>query len=153
MEIKDILKKSLTISGIIVFIDQLLKIIAIKLCSNSNIEIIDNIFSITQIENTGMALGLNEGNFKNIIISSLIIILMFRYLYTQRKFINKITLTTVSLILGGGISNLIDRIFRGGVIDFIKILDFPIFNLADISVVLGCILFAFYIIKFDIKTK
>lgn len=153
MEIKDILKKSLIISGIIIFIDQLLKIIAIKLCSNSNIEIIDNIFSITQIENTGMALGLNEGNFKNIIISSLIIIFMFRYLYTQKKYINKITLTTVSFIIGGGISNLIDRIFRGGVIDFIKILDFPIFNLADISIVLGCILFAFYIIKFDIKTK
>lgn len=153
MEIKDILKKSFIISGIIIFIDQFLKFLAIKLCSTSSIEIIQGIFSLQQIENTGMAFGLNEGNFKNIILSSIILLFMVRYLYVQRKFINKITLTTLNFVIAGGVSNLLDRIFRGGVIDFIKVLDFPIFNIADISIVIGCVLFAVYIIKFDIKTK
>ena len=153
METKEIAKRTIIISGIIIIIDQILKFIAIKFCSNANLEIIPGIFSITQIENTGIAFGLNEGNLKNIIISSIIILFMIKYLFTQKKFINKITLTTVSLIIAGGISNIIDRIFRGGVIDFIKISNFPIFNLADVCIIIGCVLFGFYIIKFDIKTK
>lgn len=153
METKEIVKRTIIISGIIIIIDQLLKFIAIKFCSNTSIEIIPGILSITQIENTGIAFGLNEGNLKNIVITSVIILFMIRYLFTQKKFINTITLTTVDFIIAGGISNIIDRIFRGGVIDFIQISNFPIFNLADICIVVGCILFAFYIIKFDIKTK
>lgn len=153
METKDIAKRTIIISGIIIIIDQILKFIAIKFCSENNIEIIPGFFTITQIENTGIAFGLNEGNFKNLIITTAIIIFMIRYLFTQKKFINKITLTTVDFIIAGGISNILDRIFRGGVIDFIQISKFPIFNLADICIVIGCILFAFYIIKFDIKTK
>ena len=153
METKDIVKRTVIISGIVIIIDQLFKSFAIKFCSNSNIDIIPGIFSITQIENTGIAFGLNEGNLKNIIITSFIIFFMIRYLFTQKKFINKITLTTVDFIIAGGISNILDRIFRGGVIDFIKIASFPIFNLADICIVIGCILFAVYIIRFDLKTK
>lgn len=153
MESKEIAKKTIIITGIIIVLDQLLKYIAIKFCSEVNIEIIPGILTLSQIENTGIAFGLNEGNLKNIIITSAIIFFMIRYLFTQKKFINKITLTTVDFIIAGGISNIIDRIFRGGVVDFIKISDFPIFNLADICIVIGCILFGFYIIKFDIKTK
>lgn len=153
METKEIANKTLIISGIIIIIDQLLKCIAIKFCSEFDFEIIPGVLTITQIENAGIAFGLNQGNLKNIIITSVIIIFMVRYLFTQKKFINKITLTTVDFIIAGGISNIIDRIFRGGVIDFIKISNFPIFNFADICIVVGCILFGFYIIKFDIKTK
>lgn len=153
METKEIAKRTIIIAGIIIIIDQLLKVLAIKFCSNSNIDILSGIVSITKIENTGIAFGLNEGNLKNIIITSFIIFFMIRYLFTQKKFINKITLTTVDFIIAGGISNILDRIFRGGVIDFIKISNFPVFNLADICIVVGCILFGVYIIKFDIKTK
>lgn len=153
METKEIAKRTIIIAGIIIIIDQLLKVLAIKFCSNSNIDILSGIVSITKIDNTGIAFGLNEGNLKNIIITSFIIFFMIRYLFTQKKFINKITLTTVDFIIAGGISNILDRIFRGGVIDFIKISNFPVFNLADICIVVGCILFGVYIIKFDIKTK
>lgn len=54
------------------------------------------------------------------------------------------------MICGGGISNLIDRICRGHVIDYIdinKIINYPIFNIADISIALGIILLIIYIIK------
>ena len=52
-------------------------------------------------------------------------------------------ITSIALILGGGIGNLIDRLFRGHVIDYIdinKFITYPLFNLADICIVLGVIL-------------
>lgn len=153
MENKDILKRTLIISGIIIFIDQILKLIISIICKDSNFEIIKNIFCFTKIENTGVAFSLNQGNFKNIIISSVIIVFIIKYLFTNQKFLNPITVISLDFIIGGGISNLIDRIFRGGVLDFIKISTFPIFNIADIFVVLGWGMYAYYIIKFEIKRK
>ena len=58
---------------------------------------------------------------------------------------NNLSLLSFSLILGGAVGNLIDRIFRGRVIDFIDIspvFNFPTFNIADILVVIGWIAFA-----------
>ena len=153
MENKSILKRTIIIVAIIVLIDQILKIVAIKLCSDSDIEIIKNFFYLTNAKNQGVAFSLNSGNFKNIIISSVILIFIIRFLITQKKYLNPISLTCLDMVLGGGFGNLIDRIFRGGVIDFIKIVDFPIFNFADIAVVLGWIIFACYIIKFEVIKK
>ena len=153
MESKDILKRTLIISIIVVGIDQILKILAIVFCSESSIEIIKNVFYLTKIENIGVAFGLNEGNIKNILISGVIIFLIIRYLITQKKYLNTITLTCLDLVVAGGISNLIDRIIRGGVIDFIQISDFPVFNLADVVVICGWILFSVYIIKFEFSKK
>ena len=61
----------------------------------------------------------------------------------------KKTVMSLILILAGGFSNLIDRIFRGYVVDFIdvnEIINFPMFNLADILIFTGCALFAIFLI-------
>ena len=65
------------------------------------------------------------------------------------------TLISLLLILSGGIGNLIDRLFRGYVIDYIdiNILDFPNFNIADISIALGIVLLIIYIIKTMLSDK
>ena len=153
MENKVILKRTLIIGIVVILIDQILKIIAINLCSNGSVEIIQNIFSIDYTKNIGVAFSLNKDNLKNIIISACIIIFIIRYLFTQKKFLNPITLTCLDMVIAGGISNLIDRILRGGVVDFIKVLNFPIFNFADIMVVLGWVLFAIYILKIEVIKK
>lgn len=62
----------------------------------------------------------------------------------------------ISFIIAGGISNLIDRIFRGAVIDFIDItpiINFPVFNLADIMIVIGVAIFMIEMIKNIIKNE
>ena len=82
----------------------------------------------------------------NIIISIFIISNNYQiYGIKQREMTNKFTNISLALILAGGFGNLIDRIFRGRVIDFIDIspvFNFPTFNIADILVVIGWIAFA-----------
>ncbi len=61
------------------------------------------------------------------------------------------TILFISFIIAGGFSNLLDRIFRGAVLDFIKIGSFPVFNLADVFIVIGWILFVVNIMRFSFK--
>ena len=143
MENKTIIKRTVIISAIIIFLDQITKFIVIKLYSENSFEIIKNIFYIDLTQNTGIAFSLNSGNLKNILISGLILFFIIRFLFTQKKYLNIMTLTTLDLVIAGGISNLIDRIFRGGVIDFISISEFPIFNIADVFVVIRMVIICF----------
>lgn len=136
------------ISTSIIIIDQIIKIIIGQLIKDS-IKIIPRILEIEVIKNTGFAFGLNSGNIKNIMITIIVLILIINFIKNQFKLIDNKTMFSLSLMLGGGVSNLIDRFIRGGVFDFIKISTFPIFNLADITVVVGWILLVINIIKFS----
>ena len=138
MELKRILKIMLSIVLVLIIIDQFSKIIV-------------DVFVITKIENEGMAFGMNKNNLKNICLMLLVLTLIIRYVINQKKFMTLKTIIFISFIIAGGISNLVDRVFRGAVLDFIKVGNFPIFNLADIFIVLGWILFIINIMLFSFK--
>lgn len=77
-------------------------------------------------------------------------------MFTQFEKMNLIAKFSLCLIISGGVSNLLDRLFRGYVIDYINIEEFfkfPIFNLADIYVVAGWIIFVITTIIFSFKQK
>ena len=91
-----------------------------------------------------------------IIINVIIIGILMKFVISKRDEINNALLIAISLIIAGGIGNLIDRIFRGYVIDFIDInpvFKYPVFNIADIFVVTGCIVIAIDLIYRTIKSK
>lgn len=132
---------------IIIIVDQLTKL----LFANQNMDIISNILSFHYIKNMGVAFGIGK-NFTPIIIIAniLIIIVTIAFIKIKWKELDNISFISLSFIIAGGISNLIDRIFRGYVIDFInvKFIDFPTFNIADIFVVIGIIIiFITYLYK------
>ena len=77
----------------------------------------------------------------------LVLAIIIRFLVTQKKNLNYKTTIFISMMIAGGISNVIDRIFRGAVFDFIKIGDFPVFNIADSIIVIGWILFVIDLIR------
>ena len=107
-------------------------------------------WSIDYVKNYGAAFNMFSGS--RIFLSTLssIIGLVLIYLIINKKNINNIDLLSYSFILGGTIGNGIDRITRGYVIDFIKLnyINFPVFNLADISINIGFILIIYGLIKY-----
>lgn len=153
-------KKILLIISIIflaVFIDQIAKEIIIKNIFNSSIEIIKGFLSFTYVENTGGAYGIGSNNILMFIIINVIIIgILIKFVISKREEISTILLVAISLIIAGGMGNLIDRIFRGYVVDFIDInpvFKYPVFNIADIFVVTGCIVIAIDLIYRTIKSE
>ncbi len=132
----------------LIVIDQVSKI----LVSNFLKEPVGNEFvGLEIVTNTGMALGFNEGNIKNILLTIFVLLIIIRFVKNQIERIDTKTMVAISLVLAGGIGNLIDRFFRGGVLDFIKLYKIPIFNLSDVFVVLGWILLVIFIIDFTRK--
>lgn len=127
---------------VLIVLDQTIKqVVFNKLYTKIQFVIIKNILSITYVENTGGAYGIGNNNILFIIISNLIIIATIIFIILSKKYnLTNKEYFGLTLILAGGTSNFLDRIFRGYVIDYIDInelISFPMFNLADICVVIG----------------
>lgn len=136
---------------ILVVIDQILKFIVICNRDVLPIQVIKNVVQFSYQENFGIAFGIAAGGRSIFIIVNLVIIgIIIKFLSTQMTNLSELKKILLSIIIAGGIGNLIDRIFRGYVIDYIdftQIINFPIFNFADIMIVIGTIGFAIVIIK------
>ena len=139
-------------------IDQLSKWIALSsLKPIGNITIIENWFDLTFVENRGAAFGILEGQrWFFIIMVLLVTVIAFRFLYKMEKRdkAHNWLRFSIVLILSGAWGNVIDRIFRGYVVDYFEFtfIDYPVFNIADIYVVVGAILMSILVL-FVIKDE
>lgn len=112
--------------------------------------VIEDFFYISHVRNTGAAWGIFDGNtFILVWMTGIVLLVMFCFLF----FTNRMGLTIpVAMIVGGGLGNLYDRIFRDGVVDFLDVYifgyDYPVFNVADSILVCGVILLVIYVIFF-----
>jgi len=136
-------KKILIISStafLIVFFDQLTKFFIVKHFKVSqSLPILNNIFHLTFVKNTGAGFGILKGFNSFLILISLAVIGIIFYYYRQIKQ-NQILLQIIAaFVLGGTIGNLIDRINLGYVIDFLDFRIWPVFNIADSFVTIGII--------------
>ena len=82
-----------------------------------------------------------------IYVTSLVILIIFSYIIIRYKLESVSLLVSFALIIGGGIGNLTDRIRFGYVVDFLDFRIWPVFNIADIAVVTGCLLMIFSLFK------
>ena len=143
----------LIILGIcIILLDQITKVILI----GKNITVIPNVLNFTYTENTGVAFGIGSNNLLFIIIVNIIVLgMIIKFIKEREEQVNFSILISLILILSGGIGNLIDRIVRGYVIDFIDInlFNFPNFNIADISISIGIISLIFILCNSILKEK
>lgn len=139
------------IAALVIF-DQLTKIlVAGNMVLYESIPVIPKLFSLTYIHNYGAAWGMfSEHRWVFLIITAVALIIMPIILYRYRK-LHFLFGFSLSMILAGAIGNMIDRVFLGYVVDFIEavFIDFPIFNVADICVVVGAVLMAIYLIFLD----
>lgn len=120
-------------------VDQILKIIVIA--TDCNITLLPNIFNFMYVKNTGGVYGIGEGNNNFFLIVSMLIISVLTMYYVKKIKLcgNKFKKITWQFIIAGGVGNLIDRVFRGFVVDYVQMICFGVFNLADVFIVFGII--------------
>lgn len=145
---------------ILVAFDQLTKWLAVKyLLPGGPISIIDGVFELRYLENRGAAFGIFQNRQWMFILMTLIIVAAVIWLYIKMPETKRmLPLRIISVaVISGAIGNLIDRILNSYVVDFLyfQLIDFPIFNVADIyvtvSAVIFIILFIFYYKDDDFK--
>ena len=143
-------KNFFLIAVFVVLLDQLTKFLIISSKSNLPFEVASGI-GITYTSNTGIAFGLFQGNnLLLIVLSSAVVALILRY---RSKLENNFEKVAAALILAGTIGNLIDRITRGSVVDYIYVKGFPTFNLADTALTFGAMLIIFAYLKDKFKQQ
>ncbi len=145
--------------ALLIGIDQLIKLWAVgSLQEQGSMPFIHlgdfEVFDLTYLENSGAVFGSFAGMRWLLvgITSVMLIACAWGLIHFNKR--SKLLTSSLILILAGGVGNLIDRLFRGGlVIDYIevKFFDFAIFNFADCCVVIGIALFIFYILFVDSK--
>jgi signal peptidase II len=137
----------------IVCLDQIVKgIIVEEVDLLEVIPVIPGAFDITHIQNDGAAYNLFS-QFPLMLIVMPAIVMLAGLVYMAYAFNKKPTvlITAISLVIGGGLGNLIDRINKGYVVDFFDIHIIPIFNVADMFITAGCALLFIYLIFIDGK--
>ena len=138
----------LSLSFFIVLIDQFTKY-SIFYNKKSFINKDFLLFKLAFVKNYGAAFNIFSGNRIFLSLISIFFSILIIYLIFRKNNLNSLDLYSYSFILGGTIGNGIDRIYKGFVIDFINlnIINFPVFNIADISINIGFVFLLYNIFK------
>jgi len=135
-------------SMVVFALDRITKIAIVKkLFPDESLAVFGKIFSITYTRNAGSAFGIFPGATKIFIYLSglaIILIIIFLFYLKKKDYFSKFAL---ALIMGGAVGNLVDRVFFGYVIDFLDFKIWPVFNLADFFISIGCFLLLINAIK------
>ena len=143
----------LLLSAVLVGVDQLFKwLVTLSMQPFESNVLLPGILRITYVQNTGAAFSLLEGSTVLLAVLTGIALIVAIFLMLSGRIEKTSYLIPVSMLIGGGIGNLLDRIVRGYVIDYIDVSFWPfdsfaIFNFADCLVVIGTILLLVFLLK------
>lgn len=149
------MKKKYYIIGILgvitgIILDQYTKWLAVTHLKDGPIPIIDQVFELHYLENRGAAFGMLQNQQLFFIITGLILLVLGTVLYMKLPYTKRMLplRACLALIASGAIGNMIDRISLNYVVDFLyfKLIDFPIFNVADIFVTVATLGVGFLIL-------
>lgn len=142
---------SLIVGAVLVVIDQVIKyFVSAYLQPVGSVSVIDNLFSLTYVENKGVAFGMfSDMRWVFVALTSVLLAIIIFYMFRKRPK-GKFFYICAALIIGGGIGNLIDRIFYGYVIDYLSLSFFPpVCNFADYCITAGTIMLVIYLLFFS----
>lgn len=141
---------SIIIIVIGVVLDQFTKNLAVTHLQDAPIPIIENVFELQYLENRGAAFGMMQNQQLFFVVIGVIMLVLFSYMYVKMPHTKRFLPLRACFvaITAGAIGNMIDRLALNYVIDFFyfKLIDFPIFNVADIYVTCATFALAFLII-------
>ena len=137
---------------LMVVADQLSKLWAVaRLEPIRSFELLPGILHLTYTENTGAAFSMLQGKTAFLIVVPILACIAMVCILASGKIRSRLGNWALLMVLSGAVGNLIDRIFRGAVVDFfeIRLFKFAIFNVADIFVTVGAVLLFVYILFFS----
>lgn len=142
-------------SLVFLIIDQAVKLyLKGELVFNQSIVLVKNFFNITLVKNTGAAFSILEDSTTLLIIIGILAVLAIIFYVYKLVEMDDFDVFSYSLLLGGVLGNLVDRIVHGYVIDYISLnifgYHFPIFNFADICIVISVILIIWMTLKGEV---
>ena len=148
------MKKLYGFALITILFDQLIKNGLLFFMSfGQSITVIPNFFSITLIGNTGAAFSILSSNTLLLIVISVVVLNLIYFFLIKGKKLNDFEQISYGLLIGGIIGNLIDRALHMQVIDYLDFTffgyNFPVFNLADIAIVISMVFIGIQVIKGD----
>jgi signal peptidase II len=141
----------------VVVLDQLSKAWAVRALADEPITVLGDDIGFRLARNTGSAFSLFRG-FTPLLALLAVAVAVF-LVRAVRRAEDRLLVVSLSLILGGAIGNLVDRMFRapgflrGGVVDFVGVGSFPTFNVADSAVTIGAVLLAIWAIRADVRER
>ena len=142
---------ALAIGIVLAVIDQVIKYLVVSnIDENQVVPVITNVLNFTHIHNEGVAFGMFDGMRWIFVALTLVLLVAIIGIMFKKRPNGKMFYVSVALIVGGGIGNLIDRVFFGYVIDYISLSFFPpICNFADYCITFGTALLMIYILFFS----
>lgn len=146
---------STIIAVVLVAVDQVIKNWAAETLIKGEISVIEHVLYLKYAENTGVAFSMFSDNRWVLIgVTSIMLVAVLAF-FLSGKVTEKLEIFSLSLLLSGGVGNLIDRISLGYVIDYIdlRIINFAIFNFADICICVGAFLLCVAVYFSDKKEK
>lgn len=138
---------SLTVIAVLTAIDQLTKYIVVNTVKiNGSREFFFGLFQLRYVENTGAAFSSFSENTVVLTVITVIILAVCLILILSKKFKSMFINICLVLVVAGGIGNVIDRILRGFVVDFIEplFINFAVFNFADCCITVGAFMLIIY---------
>ncbi len=142
-------KLGILIIGLIA-LDQIIKAIMIDVLSSGEINVIGDFFTLKYVENYGISFSMFDGRVSLILIVSVLAMLGIAYVLVDAINTHKPKLAiSLSVMLAGALGNFIDRAYHGFVVDYLAFdfgfYQFPVFNLADMFLVLSCVFVIIYV--------
>lgn len=141
--------------AVLAALDQLTKYLVVRDMKYADIPVLGNLLHLYYQENTGAAFSIFEGKTWILAVVTFLMVAACIVILVRQRFSSGLIDVALVLISGGGIGNLIDRVFRGYVVDFIyfKAINFADFNMADSCVVVGALLLCLELILLEVKEK
>lgn len=136
-------------------VDQLIKVAVLNssLVNGDILTVIPGVLQFRYVENTGAAFSMFSDHTALLSVFTAVVLLAGFYLILSKKIKSSIVLVSVTMLMGGGLGNLIDRVFRHFVVDYIEVIfvDFAVFNFADCFVTVGEFILVGYLLYDIVK--
>jgi signal peptidase II len=141
----------------IVVVDQLTKWWAVRELRDAPVDLIGDDIGFALVRNTGSAFSLFQSFTPLLAVVAIVVAVVL--VRTVRRTRDTLLIVGLSLVLGGALGNLVDRLLRtpgflkGAVVDFVHVGDFPTFNVADSAITIGAIVIVVWAIRADVREQ